>query len=119
MNKPLLLCLLTPAFVSCGAMETMKTTAATATKSVKDFSIADLRPSSVDVVEVRESDLKELPLGSERVLAFDQSRERTLAAATRKRSTWSFSLPSGFKEPSLPPVMDIEVDGSLLPPKSL
>ncbi len=118
MKKLLLLCLLAPAFVSCGTMMGVKATAAKATSSVKNFSIADLRPSSVDVVEVRENELKELPLGSERVAAFDQSRERTLAATSRKRSNWSFALPTNFKEPALPPMMDIEVDGSLLPPRS-
>jgi hypothetical protein len=117
-TKPLLLCLLAPAFVSCGAMEGVKTTAAKATSGLKDFSLDSLRPSSVDVVQVREGELKELPLGSERVAALEQSRERTLASTNRKRSIWSFGLPANFKEPTLPPMMDIEVDGSLLPPKS-
>lgn len=103
-------------FSSCGTMKTVKETASNATKSVKETAsnatqnIADFtlgRPK-VAVVEAREKDLKKMPLGKERALAFDQQR---------KRSFWSFALPN-FKEPSLPVVTDDEADGSLLPPKS-
>lgn len=96
-------------FASCGTMDSIKATAATAGKSVSQFSLSDLRPSQVKVVEVRENDLKEMPTGKERALAFDQ---------TRKRSFWSFALPN-FKEPTLPEINDADMDGSLLPPKPL
>ena len=70
---------------------------------------ARLRPTGVQVVEVREHDLKELPTGHEQALAFTQ---------TRKRSFWKFDGPVNFVEPSLPEAVG-EVDGSLLPPRDL
>lgn len=61
-----------------------------------------------DVVEVREKDLKEMPLGEERALAYQKSR----------RSFWDiFRGPVDFKEPELPDD-DVLVNGSLLPPKA-
>ncbi len=63
-------------------------------------------PAGVKVVEVREKDLKVLPTGQERALAFQN---------TRKRSFWSFSGPVDFKEPTLPSAGG-EMDTSLLPP---
>jgi len=97
------------AISSCGTVEAVKNTAANAGKSVKQFSLADLRPSQVDIVEVREGDLKEMPLGKDQALAFEKKR---------KRSFWSFALPD-FKEPSLPDVSEGDMDGALLPPKPL
>jgi hypothetical protein len=103
-------------FTSCGTMKSVKETAFNATRSVKETTvnttenIADfalMRPK-VAVVEAREKDMKPMPLGKERALAFDQQR---------KRSFWSFALPN-FKEPTLPTVTDDQTDGSLLPPKS-
>ncbi|QTN31404.1 hypothetical protein HZ994_03360 [Akkermansiaceae bacterium] len=93
--------------VSCGAMESMKSTASNATKGISQFSLSDLRPSKIDVVEVREKDLKEMPLGKDRALAYE-----------RKKSFWA-SFTGTFKEPSLPAIDDSEIDGSLLPPKPL
>lgn len=110
MSKYLPIAILSTLFIaSCGTMQAVKETASNATEKVKYFSLSDLRPAGVDVVEVREKDLKEMPFGKERALAFDQRR---------KRSFWSFALPN-FKEPTLPEVSDDEMDGSLLPPKPL
>lgn len=89
-------------------MDSVKQTTSNATRSLAEFSISDLRPSQVAVVEAREKDLKEMPLGDERALAFDRKRKRTF---------WSFSSVN-FKEPTLPEVESIDIDGSLLPPKS-
>lgn len=94
---------------SCGAVSAVKSTASNATKGISQFSLSDLRPARIDVVEVREKDLREMPLGKERALAFDQKR---------KRSFWSF-LPGTFEEPTLPAVSEGDMDGSLLPPKPL
>ena len=59
------------------------------------------------VVDVREKDLKDMPLGEERALAYQRSR----------RSFWDiFRGPVDFKEPELPDEADL-IDGSLLPPK--
>jgi len=85
----------------------VKSTAAKATTGISQFSLSDLRPARVDVVEVREKDLKAMPLGKERALAFDRERKRTF---------WSFL---NFKEPALPKIEDGDIDGSLLPPKPL
>lgn len=101
--------ILAMAVSSCGTVQAVKQTAANAGKSVKDFSLADLRPKKIDVVEVRENDLKEMPLGKDQAIAFERER---------KRSFWSFALPN-FKEPTLPEINESDVDGSLLPPKPL
>lgn len=67
-----------------------------------------IRPAGVKVVEVREKDLKKLPTGHDRALAFENNR---------KRSFWSsFSGPVDFQEPVLPDGGG-EMDGSLLPPR--
>ena len=71
---------------------------------VRQFSIADLRPAKVDVVEVREKDLKALPTGEERALAYQRSG---------RRFSW-LSGPVDFEEPDLPTV-GLPVDGMLLP----
>jgi hypothetical protein len=87
----------------------VKNTTAKATAGISQFSLTDLRPAKIDVVEVREKDLKEMPLGKDRALAFDRER---------KRSFWSF-MQAPFKEPTLPVIEEGEIDGSLLPPKPL
>jgi hypothetical protein len=96
-------CVASLLLASCGSVEAVKST----TAKVKQFSFSDLRPSRIDVVEVREKDLKEMPLGKDRALAYEQ-----------KKSFWSF-LPGNFKEPDLPAIEDTELDGGLLPPKPL
>ena len=72
-----------------------------------DFHLANLIPGNgVKVVAVREKDLKELPTGKERALAFENER---------KRGFWIFGGPVDFKEPTLPEP-GTELNGSLLPP---
>ena len=98
------------AITSCGTVDAVKQTAVNAGKSVKNFSLADLRPSQIDIIDVREDDLKEMPLGKDQAIAYEKKRER---------SFWSFAMPN-FKEPSLPDISEGDMDGSLLlPPKSL
>lgn len=81
------------------------TSSATASKLAL---LTDLLPGNrIAVVEVREKDLKELPTGRERALAFQNSR---------KGGFWIFGGSVNFKEPTLP-VAGSEPDGSLLPPK--
>lgn len=67
-----------------------------------------IHPPGVKVVEVREKDLKKLPTGQERAIAFENSR---------KRGFWFFNGPVDFKEPNLPQP-GAEMDGSLLPPRN-
>lgn len=71
---------------------------------VREFSIADIRPAKVDVVEVREKDLKALPTGEERALAYQRSGRRF------------FGLfgPVDFQEPDLP-TEGQDMDTGLLP----
>ncbi len=89
---------------SCGVMDSVKYTASNTTKNITDFALG--RPQ-IAVVEAREKDMKTMPFGKERAVAYQQ----------RKRSFWSFALPN-FKEPSLPDVGEVEMDGGLLPPRS-
>jgi hypothetical protein len=73
-----------------------------------DTPIARLLPAGgLKVVEVREKDLKDMPSGHERAVAFRKERSRGF---------WIFGGPVDFKEPSLPDVGS-EMDGSLLPPR--
>jgi len=69
--------------------------------------VGNLFPARVPVVEVREKDLKEMPLGHERALAFEKKRQRNF---------WFFTGPVDFREPDLPD-SDLGLDAGLLPPK--
>ncbi|MES2440633.1 MAG: hypothetical protein V4584_16315 [Verrucomicrobiota bacterium] len=107
-------------FVSCATVSKVgqgsvafvkKTTTATTSKvsALSEMAVNKINPPGVKVVEVREKDLKKLPTGEERALAFEN---------TRKRGFWaSFMGPVDFKEPTLPEPGG-EMDGSLLPPKA-
>ena len=71
-------------------------------------SLANLIPGrGIKVVEVREKDLKDLPTGREKALAFQN---------TRRSGFWIFGGPVNYSEPALPDT-GAEPDGSLLPPK--
>ena len=73
------------------------------------FSLAGLLPGpGVKVVQVRKRDLKDLPTGRERALAFESQR---------KQGFWFFGGPVDFKEPTLPEPGS-ELDGTLLPPRA-
>lgn len=87
-----------------------KTTAATTSKVARltEMAVNTVSPAGVKVVEVREKDLKQLPTGQEKALAYENNR---------KHSFWSFGGPVDFKEPTLPQAGG-EMDGTLLPPKS-
>lgn len=95
------------ALTSCSSLKS------TASK-VGDFSrksvakVGDLLPSKrPPVVDVRQKDLKDMPLGHERALAFQEKK---------RQSWWFFSGPVDFKEPELPDV-EAEMTSGLLPPK--
>jgi hypothetical protein len=92
-----------------------KTSAATTSKvaELSEISMARFRPAGVKVVAVREKDLKTMPTGAERALAFQNSQNPQIS---RKKKFWLFDGPVDFKEPTLP-VGGMELDGSLLPPK--
>jgi len=70
---------------------------------VREFSLADIRPAKVDVVEVREKDLRLLPTGEERLLAHQRSGR-----------FFGFFGRSDFVEPDLPEE-GVRLDTGLLP----
>lgn len=101
----------TVGLVSCAAVSKVGQGSIALTANVSKLSemaANKIRPAGVKVVEVREKELKDLPTGHERALAFEN---------TRKRGFWSFMGPVDFKEPTLPETGG-EMDGSLLPPKT-
>ena len=93
---------------ACGNRGTGNHATAAATKKGSGFSISNWFPAPVKIVKVRQKDLKELPLGHERALAFERER---------KFGFWSFGGAVDFKQPALPEP-GAEMDGSLLPPKT-
>ncbi len=107
-------------FVSCATVSKVgkgsvalvkKTTTATTSKvsSLSEMAVNKISPPGVKVVEVREKDLKTLPTGHDRALAFEN---------TRKKNFWFFSSPVNFVEPELPePALGAEEVDILLPPK--
>lgn len=67
-----------------------------------------IRPAPrVPVVQVRHKDLKDLPLGHERAVAWQEKQ---------RNGWWFFGGPVNFKEPVLPDAAT-EGNGSLLPAK--
>jgi hypothetical protein len=118
-SQTMLLALIAPisALVSCAAVK--NTTASAAEKfselakmpkmpSLTDTPIARLMPAGgLKVVEVREKDLKELPTGQERAVAYRNER---------KKGFWFFGGPVDYEEPTLPEEGS-GADGSLLPPR--
>jgi hypothetical protein len=97
---------------SCAQMNSLKTATVGGLSKVSDLSkasVAKLMPPKIPVVEVREKDLKAMPTGEERALAFEKSRQPS-------KSFWFFRGPVDFKEPELPE-SGAAIDGELLPPK--
>jgi hypothetical protein len=92
--------------VGSGSLAFMQKTTAKVSK-LTEMAVDKIHPPGVKVVEVREKDLKKLPSGHERALAYEN---------TRSHGFWFFNGPVDFKEPTLP-LPGGEMDGSLLPPK--
>jgi hypothetical protein len=102
------------ALASCAAVK--NATAATKAKVSSSFAklpdltdtpIASILPGQrIKVVEVREKDLKEMPTGKEKAVAYRRGNG----------GFWIFGGPVDFKEPTLPEP-GAELDGSLLPPR--
>ncbi len=92
----------------------VRNTSAATTSKISSFSLVGLLPGpKIKIVEVREKDLKELPTGHERALAFQNSQN---SQNTKRSRFWIFGGPVDFKEPTLP-ADGCETDGTLLPPK--
>lgn len=95
---------------SCSRMSALSQAATGKMSELSRNSVAAiqrLRPARLPVVEVRQKDLKDMPLGHERALAYQEKQ---------RNAWWFFGGPVDFKEPVLPAV-GAEGDGSLLPPK--
>lgn len=105
---PLLLLIPLPLLIlgSCAGTDGIASSSAKLS-ALSRFSLGELRPARVQVVEVREKDLKAFPLGSERALAFHGS------GFSGRRAI--FDGPVNFIEPELPQAGP-DFDGSLLPP---
>lgn len=104
------LCLM---LASCSAMHSLKDKTTAGLTKVSRFSVSDLMPSRIDVVEVRQKDLKEIQTGQEKALAFENTRRQRDSGGF-----WGFFKgPVDFKEPNLPNNSGA-MDGSLLPPRA-
>jgi hypothetical protein len=88
-------------------LQSQSTQALTRLSNLASSSVDSLLPSRVKVVEVREKDLKELPTGKERALAYQNER---------KRGFWFFNSLTNFQEPTLPE-MGADTSYGLLPPR--
>lgn len=88
-------------FVSCGNFDAT----GLAKKSVD--SVANLIPRRVPVVKVRPEDLKKMPSGADRALAWDRHLDA-------KR--YVFFRPKSYKAPKLPDARTLPADGGILPP---
>ena len=97
------------ALTSCGAMNVVKNTSSATRNGVARLThkITNFNEPDIKVVKVREKELKAMPTGKERALAYE---------GKAKRSFWFFGGPVDFKEPALPTAGG-NLDGSLLPPK--
>jgi hypothetical protein len=109
MLKPIQAALSCAAVFAITSCATMKNTASATGRAISSFSFASLIPGhgNVKVVKAREKDLKELPTGKERALAYNSER---------RSGFWIFGGPVDFKEPNLPDSAS-ELDGTLLPPR--
>jgi hypothetical protein len=88
-----------PALSSCSTG--LEQSASDRLDALATFSVRDLLPARVAIVKVREGDLKDFPLGSERALAFNRQRQ--------------FATPATFIEPALPSDSPAEAGTGVLP----
>ena len=87
------------------------TSVKSASKSVSK-SVAGIIPSRVPIATVRTEDLKKLPTGAERALAW----ERQLNSRHYASYNSGWVVPANYKAPTLPDERSIPADGGLLPP---
>lgn len=95
-------------FVSCGNFNTAAVSKM-AKKSAK--SVANLIPRRVPVAQVRPKDLKKMPLGADRALAWDRHLD-----SKRYASNFRWFAPKNYKAPKLPDIRSMPMDGGILPP---
>lgn len=80
-----------------------------AKKSVE--SVANLVPRRVPVATVRPKDLKKMPSGADRAMAWDRHLD-----SKRYASVSRWFLPKNYKAPKLPDERTMPTDGGILPP---
>ena len=97
-------------FASCGNFSASDL----AKKSVKSVSksVAGIMPSRVPIATVRTKDLKKMPTGADRALAWERHLNRKRYASY----TGGWVAPKYYKAPTLPDERGLPVDGGLLPP---
>lgn len=98
--------------VSCATVGKVGKGSVDFVKNTSAAAVERINPADVKVVEVREKDLKELPTGQERALAF-QNRQQP----SRKTRFWALTPgPVDFDAPL--PEIGVQTDGGLLPPRA-
>lgn len=75
-------------------------------KSVAKIKLPRLMPQRIPIAEVRAKDLREMPTGAEKALAFEEKRNR-------RRFVF---IPGFYKEPKLPDARSLPSDAGILPP---
>ena len=95
-------------FVSCGNFNAAAVSKV-AKKSVA--SVANLVPRRVPVAQVRPKDLKLMPTGADRALAWDRHLD-----SKRYASNSRWFAPKHYKAPKLPSARSMPTDGGILPP---
>jgi len=100
--------------VSCTPLSSLKNFQSSSTKALNrifEFAVSSLdsiRPARVNIVKVREKDLRKLPSGQEHALAYQYER---------KLGFWIFNGSTNFQEPALPEI-GCEMSIGLLPPRT-
>ncbi len=74
-------------------------------------SVSNFIPSRVPIAQVRPGDLKKIPSGADRALAWDRHLDSQRYAATP--SWWK---PANYQTPSLPSTRSMPTGGGILPP---
>lgn len=95
-------------FTSCGTFNAASNLAKKSVKSVAKL-VPDhipLVPQRIPIAEVRQEDLKTMPTGAEKALAFEKKRNRRYFAF----------IPGFYKAPKLPTERGMSTEGSILPP---
>jgi hypothetical protein len=100
--------LVTPVVVgSCGAMKSLQAGTSAVVSKLPKLSLPGSDPEQIKIAKARPQDLRELPLGRDKLLAHEKRRELEY---------WQAAGDVEFVEPDLPEP-GAEMDGSLLPPK--
>ncbi len=94
--------------VSCGTFDKATTLAKNSIQSVKSVTklVPKLIPRRIPIAEVRAEDLKKMPTGAEKSLAYERKKNRRRFAF----------IPGFYKPPTLPVSRSLPSDGGILPP---